>query len=185
MKTNIEIEFKTPLDEKQYFDLLNEFELENNIFKQTNFYFDSEEYYFRKNKIVLRVRKKGEHFYKITLKSHSDKGAFEQHVLLDEQEATDMIKNGFNTKDFFDIDQNVTLLGTLDNYRVSIPYKDGELFFDKVEYYGITDYELEYEVDNYDVGKKCFEEFLKHYNITQKPSIRKSERIYKTNGIKA
>ena len=50
MKTNIEIEFKTPLDEKQYFDLLNEFELENNIFKQTNFYFDSEEYYFRKSK---------------------------------------------------------------------------------------------------------------------------------------
>ncbi|MDY0346350.1 MAG: CYTH domain-containing protein [Acholeplasma sp.] len=178
MKTNIEIEFKTPLEEKQYYDLLNLLELENNIFKQTNFYFDSEDLYFRKNKIVLRIRKKGEHFYKITSKSHSDQGAYEQHVLLDEQEALEMIENGFNTKAFFDIDKDVKLLGSLDNYRVSTPYKDGELFLDKCVYYGITDYELEYEVDNYEVGKKCFEEFLKHHNIELRPSVRKSERIY-------
>ncbi|MDY0211059.1 MAG: CYTH domain-containing protein [Acholeplasma sp.] len=185
MKTNIEIEFKTPLDEKKYYDLLNEFELENNIFKQTNFYFDSEDLYFRKNKIVLRIRKKGEHFYKITMKSHSEQGAYEQHVLLDEKEAVEMLQNGFNTKEFFEIDQTVTLLGSLDNYRVSTPYKDGELFLDKVEYYGITDYELEYEVDHYETGKKCFEEFLKQYNISLRPSIRKSERVYTTKGIKA
>lgn len=178
MKTNIEIEFKTPLEEKQYNDLLQLLELENNIFKQTNFYFDSDDLHFRNNKIVLRIRKKGDHFYKITSKSHSDQGAYEQHVLLDEQEAISMIENGFNTKNFFDIDVNVKLVGSLDNYRVSTPYKDGELFLDKCVYYGITDHELEYEVDNFDIGKKHFEEFLKQHNIVQKPSIRKSERIY-------
>lgn len=178
MKTNIEIEFKTPLEESKYHELLSLLELENNIFKQTNFYFDTEDLFFRQEKIVLRIRKKGDHFYKITSKSHSDQGAYEQHVLLDETEALDMIENGFNTSKYFDYDKKVKLLGTLDNYRVSTPYKDGELFLDKCEYYGITDYELEYEVDNYEAGKKCFEEFLKIHGIEPKPSIRKSERVY-------
>jgi len=63
MNTNIEIEFKTPLSEQQYLTLVEQFQLENNIFKQTNFYFDTDDLFFRKNKIVLRIRKKGSHFF--------------------------------------------------------------------------------------------------------------------------
>lgn len=178
MKTNVEIEFKTPLTETQYNDLIQLFELDNNIFKQTNFYFDSESLFFRKQKTVLRIRRKHNNYFKVTLKSHSDQGAFEQHVLLDEAQALSMIEHGFNTKAYFDIDCDVKLIGSLDNYRVSTPYKDGELFFDKIEYAGKVDYELEYEVDNYELGKKCFEHFLETHHIENRPALRKSERIY-------
>lgn len=181
MNANIEIEFKTPISEEQYLSLIEQFQLENNIFKQTNYYFDTEDLFFRSNKIVLRIRKKGDHFYKVTMKSHSEQGAYEQHVLLDEEQALDMITNGFNVRDFFDYDKKVTIIGQLDNYRVSTPYKEGELFFDKIEYYGKTDYEIEYEVDQFDIGLECFKEFLDSYQITQKQPIRKSERIYQEN----
>ena len=39
MTKNIEIEFKTFISEDVYNNLIKEFELENNIFSQTNYYF--------------------------------------------------------------------------------------------------------------------------------------------------
>lgn len=178
MNTNIEIEFKTPLSKEQYLSLIEQFQLENNIFKQTNFYFDTDDLFFRNNKIVLRIRKKGSHFFKVTMKSHSDQGAYEQHVLLDEDQAQDMIQNGFDVNAFFDYEKKVAIIGQLDNYRVSTPYKEGELFFDKIVFYGKTEYEVEYEVDQYDVGLTCFKAFLKSHHIEQKLPTRKSERVY-------
>ncbi len=178
MNTNIEIEFKCPISKDEYESLIKLFDLENNIYKQTNFYFDTEDRYFLKQKTTLRIRLKHPNRYKVTLKTSSKEGALEQHVFLSPEKALMMIDQGFNTFDFFEIDQNVTLFGKLDNYRVSTPYKSGELFLDKVEYFDLVDYEIEYEVDNYETGKKDFERFLSENKITRKPSQRKSERIY-------
>ena len=44
MNKNIEIEFKTGITQEKYQKLLQEFKLENNIFKQTNHYFDTDQY---------------------------------------------------------------------------------------------------------------------------------------------
>ena len=41
MEKNKEIEFKTFISEEQYNNLLNEFGLDNNVFAQTNHYFDT------------------------------------------------------------------------------------------------------------------------------------------------
>jgi len=176
---NIEIEFKTEVTKEKYESLLKLFNLENNIFKQINYYFDTDTYDLNQQKMVLRIRQKGESRYKVTLKSQSEQGAFESHVLLHTDQALDMIQNGFNTKDFFDeLDYFVTYRVNLVNYRVSTPYEGGILFLDRCEYCNVTDYEIEYEVSNYHEGEKLFDEFVIKYDIDKVPTKRKSERAF-------
>jgi uncharacterized protein YjbK len=179
MNKNIEIEFKTEITLEKYQELLRQFDLENNIFKQINHYFDTDDYMLNQRKMVLRIRQKGDTRFKVTLKSQSDQGAFESHVLLTRDQALDMIQNGFETKQFFDeIDYYVTFRVSLDNYRVSTPYEGGTLFLDRCEYCNVVDYEVEYEVDNYHEGEKMFQKFLEKFEITQVPTRRKSERAF-------
>lgn len=179
MNRNIEIEFKTVIPEQKYNELLRQFDLENNIFKQVNHYFDTDDYVLNGQNIVLRIRQKGERLYKVTLKSQSEKGAFENHVILNPEQAKDMIENGFQTRDFFcSIDHFVTFKVSLDNYRVSTPYKNGTLFLDRCEYCNVIDHEVEYEVDHYDEGLVIFKQFLAEHGIEYVPTKRKSERAF-------
>jgi uncharacterized protein YjbK len=179
MIKNIEIEFKSAITEEKYLELLKQFDLENNIFKQINYYFDTDDYTFNQKQIVLRIRQKGDSRFKVTLKSQSDEGAYENHVFLQKDQALDMIENGFNTGDFFeDMNEFVTYKVNLENFRVSTPYEGGTLFLDRCDYCNVTDYEIEYEASHYDEGKKIFENFLKAHNIEIKPTKRKSERAF-------
>lgn len=180
MKTNVEIEFKTAITKDVYEGMLKLFDLENNIFKQTNYYFDTVDLDLNKQNIVLRIREKGNNI-KVTYKKQSGKGAFESHILLTKADATKMIENGFNAKDFFsDLDYFVSFKASLDNYRVSTYYESGTLFFDRSDYHGITDYEIEFEYHDYDQGKAIFDNFLSNHNIKFKSAKRKSERALKT-----
>ncbi|MDY0277362.1 MAG: CYTH domain-containing protein [Acholeplasma sp.] len=175
-KTNVEIEFKTSISKEKYQELLKLFELEDNVFKQTNFYFDTDNLDLNNEKIVLRIRQNGER-YKVTMKRQSPTGAFENHVLLKKEQALEMIKNGFNTSDFYDnINYFVTFKASLDNYRVSTPYKEGTLFLDRCHYHDVIDYEIEYEVDEFEQGQKRFNNFLNEHNIEFVKTKRKSER---------
>lgn len=177
MHKNIEIEFKTEITATKYQEMLHMFSLENNIFKQINHYFDTDTFDLSKKNIVLRIRQKGRGRYKITLKSQCKQGAYESHIILTMGQAQDMIKNGFETKTFFsELDYSVNFKASLENYRVSTPYKGGTLFLDRCEYCGVIDYEVEYEVPEYDQGLKNFKLFLKTYNIEQLSTKRKSER---------
>ncbi len=179
MTKNIEIEFKTSISVDKYNELLQLFNLENNIFKQTNHYFDTDDFNLNHEKIVLRIRQKHENKFKVTLKSQSENGAFESHVLLKKDQAEKMIANGFNTTDFFeDLDYFVTFKASLVNYRVSTPYEGGTLFLDRCEYCDVVDYELEYEVSNYDEGLRLFERFVSKHDIPIKTTKRKSERAF-------
>jgi len=179
MTKNIEIEFKTIVSKEQYETLLKSFRLEDNVFKQVNYYFDTDDYKLNQQQMVLRIRKKSDTYYKVTLKSQSDHGAYENHLLLTKSQAEEMIEKGFNSKDYFDdIDYYVTFKVSLDNYRVKTPYLDGELFLDRCEYCNTVDYEIEYEVNNYHEGLKIFENFLKEYGINYQPTKRKSERAF-------
>ena len=178
MTQNVEIEFKTIIPLETYQHLLKSFDLENNIFKQVNHYFDTDDYQLNAKQIVLRIRQKGER-YKVTLKSQSEKQAYEKHFILKKEKALDMIENGFYTKDFFDdIDTFVTFKVSLDNYRVSTPYEGGTLFLDRCDYCNVTDYELEYEAISYEEGKIIFDKLLKQHKIDYTPIKRKSERAF-------
>lgn len=176
MTTNQEIEFKTIVTKEKYEELLKSFDLENNIFSQTNHYFDDENLSLMKEKTVLRIRQKGNYF-KLTKKSQADIGSIESHVLVKPEMANEMIKNGFDAN-IIDLNYKVKKISELTTYRVSTTYKDGTIFFDKSVYYGNTDYEVEYEVDTLEQGQIDFNSFLLEYNIPYKQSIRKSQRAY-------
>lgn len=178
MSTNIEREFKTRITEEQYNALIKEFGLENNIFPQTNFYFDTPDLKLFKMHTVLRIRQKGNNF-KLTKKERGEHAneATESHVFLQEEKALDFLKNGFDAN-IIELNYHVTNICELTTYRAKTTYKDGILFFDKSEYYGHTDYEIEYEVDSIEQGEKAFMQFLKEHNITLEEPLRKSTRAY-------
>lgn len=178
MSTNIELEFKTKITEEQYNNLIKEFELENNIFPQTNFYFDTADLKLYHKNTVLRIRQKGSNF-KLTKKERGANAneACESHIFLQEEKALEFLKNGFNAS-IIDINEDVTNVCELTTYRAKTTYKDGILFFDKSEYYGHVDYEIEYEVDTIEQGKKDFTTFLEEHNITYNEPARKSTRAY-------
>ncbi len=176
MNKNKEIEFKTFISKQTYEALLEEFNLSNNIFPQTNHYFDTDDTKLLDEQTVLRIRQKGSN-YKLTKKTRSKVGADETHIFLTEEQAQDMLKNGFNAS-VIGIPFEVKKIAELTTYRASCPYKDGTIFFDKSEYYGKVDYEIEYEVDEVKQGLKDFKDFLNYYNIEYKESIRKSKRAF-------
>lgn len=176
MNKNREIEFKTFISKEEYEALLDEFNLSNNIFSQTNFYFDTEDTKLLNEQTVLRIRQKG-NSYKLTKKTRASVGADETHILLNKEKAIEMLNNGFDAR-IIDIPYNVNKIAELTTYRASCPYKDGRIFFDRSEYYNHVDYEIEYEVDDVKQGLIDFHDFLSSHNIKYKESIRKSKRAF-------
>lgn len=176
MTRNKELEFKTIITEKQYNELLKEFDLENNIFTQTNYYFDTDDHKLLNDHIVLRIRQKCEN-YKLTKKTEAKVGAEETHLFITKEKAKQMLEEGFDAK-VMDLPYYVTNICQLTTHRVSTPYMSGVLFFDKSEYYGHTDYEIEYEVDEINEGQINFDNFLESHNIKFHESIRKSKRAF-------
>lgn len=176
MIKNKEIEFKTFISKEKYELLLEEFNLSNNIFEQTNFYFDTEDTKLMKDHTVLRIRKKGTS-YKLTKKTRAKIGADETHLLLNKDKAEEMLQNGFDAT-IIGLPYFVKNIATLTTYRASGPYKDGTIFFDRSEYYGHIDYEIEYEVDEVKQGLQDFKDFLDSHEIKYQESIRKSKRAF-------
>ncbi len=178
MKTNMELEFKSIITKEQYEALIKEFDLENNIYAQTNYYFDTPDYKLKQMHTVLRIRQKGSN-YKLTKKEHGvhENEASESHIFLQEKQALKLLHEGFNAL-ILDLPYDVENVCELTTYRCKTPYKDGTLFFDRSVYYGNVDYEVEYEVSDIKQGLKDFKEFLQLNNIEYKEPIRKSNRAY-------
>ncbi|MCR5350187.1 MAG: CYTH domain-containing protein [Acholeplasmatales bacterium] len=176
MYLNKEIEFKSFISEDNYNSLLKEFGLENNIFKQINHYFDTDDEKLLKDMIVLRIREKGNNF-KLTKKTRGESGNDETHILLTKEKAQELLENGFNA-DIIGLPYDVKLKAELTTYRCSTPYRNGTIFLDRSEYYGHVDYEIEFEVDDLEQGKQDFYRFLEKHNIPYKESIKKSKRAF-------
>ena len=176
MYLNKEIEFKTLITEEKYNELIDKFGLDNNVFAQTNHYFDTDDTKLMADKTVLRIRQKGNN-YKITKKTRAEVGADETHILISKEKALEYLKDGFDAS-VIGIPYFVHKVAELTTYRVSTPYKNGVLFFDKSEYYGKVDYEIEYEVDDDKEGYKEFVKFMEDFGIEYKESIRKSKRAF-------
>lgn len=178
MRLEKEIEFKTEINKQQYKTLMSKYNLENHIYKLTNYYFETADKSLIKDKEIIRIRVKNDNDYNLTLKKHQRDGALENHLTLTETDALLMIVNGFNLKSFFNRDVNVYPYGKLTTYRASRPYKDGELFLDKIDYYGNIKYEIEYEARYHGIGHRTFLNFLKDNKIKPIPTIKKSSRVF-------
>jgi len=180
VKKNIEIEFKTQIDENTYNQLLHKYNLKSSQFHQTNYYFDTDSLDLLNRYITLRIRVKKDSV-KLTLKQRAIEGSLEEHYIIDDTKSAKLLKKGFNTSTFFpQINYDVKYLTKLDNYRITMLYENGIIFFDKSTYNGITDYEIEYEHGNYEVGLNNFNKFLMENNLKLTKMNKKSYRALTT-----
>lgn len=177
MIINTEIEFKNALTKEQYDMFLDYYKIRDIVYKQVNYYFDTDDKSLLSKFSTLRIRFKEPNYYKLTLKDTVNNESLEKNYVLSEKKAKELIENGFNLKEYFDIDIDVKYQGELTTYRTRAKYRDGELFFDKIVYDNIVDYEVEYEVLEHLQGKKDFKDFLKEFDIPKNESIKKVTRI--------
>lgn len=73
---------------------------------------------------------------------------------------------------------NIIYFGSLTTKRTELPYEDGLLVLDHSIYLHQEDYELEYEVENYQEGKRNFQNLLKRFMIPERQTENKVGRFY-------
>lgn len=184
----IEIEFKNMLSEKEFLRLIEAFQLkEDSLVTQLNYYFDTPDFLLKSHHAALRIREKEKRF-ELTLKEPLDEGLLETTELLDNETALNFIhQNGrfppgevLNQLQKYLLDiRNIQCFGFLRTDRVELDYEGGVLVLDKSSYFQKVDYELEYEVTDYQAGKVIFRELLDSYNIPSRPAENKIMRFYK------
>jgi uncharacterized protein YjbK len=182
----IEIEFKNLLTYEEFLQLISAFEVQKPDFnKQTNYYFDTEDFQLKDHKSALRIRFK-KNTYTLTLKQQFYKHILETHQTIDknifpnilgglplpEGEVTEVLRK-------LNIDiAEIKFLGELTTNRVELPYQEGLLVLDENHYLGKIDYELEYESADYKKGQQIFQELLKSKNIPERETKSKIHRFF-------
>ncbi|MDP4171017.1 MAG: CYTH domain-containing protein, partial [Bacillota bacterium] len=68
--------------------------------------------------------------------------------------------------------------GTLTTKRAEFPYENGLMVLDYSTYFHKEDYELEYEVNDYETGKNTFAIFLKKFDIPERKTENKIRRFF-------
>jgi uncharacterized protein YjbK len=122
----------------------------------------------------------------MTLKQPQDDGLLETNQRISPNEAEHALRNGklpsgpiknliSKMKISF---SDIEYFGSLITKRAEITYKNGLLVFDHSYYLNKEDFELEYEVENYQDGKKIFLQFLEQYKIPQRKTENKIQRFY-------
>ena len=186
MSETIEIEFKNLLTKIEYENLLKRFNVEEkDIIKQINYYFDTPDFALKNLGSALRIREKNSNF-ELTLKQPAAVGLLEttqhlsenefqaaiQHRILPKgivQERIGQLKIAFN---------KIVYFGSLITKRAEFPYKEGLLVLDHSSYLKKEDYEIEYEVEDFQSGQLVFHELLKQFDIPIRKTQNKIARFY-------
>ncbi|OZM58277.1 hypothetical protein CIB95_01520 [Lottiidibacillus patelloidae] len=186
MSQQLEIEFKNMLTNQEYLQLLQEFSIDtNDIYTQINYYLDTQDFSLMQAKSALRVREKNG-YYTLTLKQPVKAGVLETNQRISIEEF-DVIKkigripNGAVNEVIKQIGiatDSLTLLGNLKTNRVSFPYKEGKLFLDHSMYLNKEDFELEYEVEDREIGNSLFLALLNSYHIPVRNTDNKIIRFF-------
>lgn len=169
MEENLEIEFKLLITKSIYKQIISEHKI-NNSYQQTNYYLMHPK--LNELKYSLRIRKKNNQ-YELTLKQPQFSGNLESNLIIDKEIKDKIIKHELVTNEIFDLLKpyhlNSTMFITdysLTTIRDEINTDHGLICIDYNQYNGIEDYELEYEVTDYNHGKNAFLDFIKKYNLT-------------------
>ncbi|HAB0360570.1 TPA_asm: adenylate cyclase [Listeria monocytogenes] len=186
MVKELEIEFRNLLTKEEYDTLIESFRVkEEDFFEQTNYYLDTANFELKERHSALRIRQL-ETQYQLTLKTPEARGLMETTQILGEDQASAII-SGANIpvgpvrdtlKELGINHEDLQVFGSLKTIRAEKDYKKGLLVFDKNFYGSISDFDLEYEVSDYDKGKEVFDKLLKEYQITNQPAKNKVARFY-------
>lgn len=182
---NLEIEFKNMLTYEQYDALKKEYFNDDMPFTQTNFYMDTDDFRLKRNRVALRVRDTGQK-KEMTLKVPQTIGNMEYNVPLDD---FDFTQETYAISELpepiqqelvqLHIHAPVKVFGALSTDRLETRYESGLLVLDKSHYLDTEDYELEYEVDDYDNGKVIFDNLLEEHKIEHTDTLTKVGRFYR------
>lgn len=187
MKQEIEIEFKNLLTKEEFQRIKSHFSIDEKQFKhQVNHYFDTPDYLLKKHGAALRIRVKNEKFV-LTLKQPAQEGLLESHELLTAEQAQAILSNHsipankiteILQEEFQVQASQLQCFGSLATERAEFEYKKGLLVLDQSRYLNLEDFELEYEVSDYNSGKLAFENLLKELNIPSRKTDNKIKRFY-------
>ncbi|CCI60309.1 CYTH domain-containing protein [Staphylococcus equorum] len=185
MATNNEIEFKQLLSQSQYQSIYNKYFPEMQPFSQTNYYIDTEQFDLRSHKSALRIRVKDD-YYEMTLKVPAEVGLmeynFETHVIPElnkELVANDLPLEITEQLNKMNVDVNqLVILGALTTSRLEKEVQGNLLVLDKSDYLNYQDYELEYEVEDYDDGLIQFKMILEAFDIKHETPENKVQRFF-------
>ena len=145
MEKNLEIEYKMLLSEALFNQLMNDFK--GHTYSQTNYYLTS-----------IELSALLEHNLEIT---KEDLEMIQKGEIPD-NEITRLLSNkGFNLS-------LIKQAYSLTTIRRDVPFDSGMLSLDENHYNGITDYELEFEVNDEEKGLKQFEELCQTYHLQYK-----------------
>lgn len=187
MNQEIEREFKNLLTKDEFEQLLLDLQLEEkDAIKQTNIYFDTEDFRLKEMRMGLRIRQyedRGELTLKSPLQQNekletTDFLTFEQaeelvkagHILLDGHVADHLRAAGVDPT-------TLVPIGQLSTLRYAFPGEGGVFFLDKSFYQDQLDYELEFEADELAEGAKTFAGFLDEHGIKIRKTAQKIERM--------
>lgn len=187
MSEEIEKEFKNLVTKEEFNLLLHTFHISNrDFFTQKNHYFDTHSFLLKEKAAALRIRELP-NFYELTLKRKTIEGVIETNQIINQKEADllfhdailpageikeALIKLGIPV-------QNLTYFGSLTTHRAEHEYKGGLLVFDHSHYLDKEDYELEYEVKDWELGKTIFTNLLTRLNIKPQSTDTKVGRLYR------
>ncbi|OEK64779.1 CYTH domain-containing protein [Staphylococcus equorum] len=185
MATNNEIEFKQLLSQSQYQSIYNKYFPEMQPFSQTNYYIDTEQFDLRSHKSALRIRVKDD-YYEMTLKVPAEVGLmeynFETHVIPElnkELVANDLPLEITEQLNKMNVDVNqLVILGALTTSRLEKEVQGNLLVLDKSDYLNYQDYELEYEVEDYDDGLIQFKMILEAFDMKHETPENKVQRFF-------
>ncbi len=169
MEENLEIEFKILITKNIYEQIISDYKITCS-YQQTNYYLMHP--ILSKLKYTLRIRQKNNQ-YELTLKQPQIKGNLETNLIIDKKTKDKIIKHELITNEIFDLLKPYQLDSTMfitDHFltttRNEINTEYGLICIDYNQYNGLEDYELEYEITNYTLGKQYFLDFIKKYNLT-------------------
>lgn len=172
MRTHLEIEFKQLLTKETYLQIKEDHFSNFKPFTHTNHYLTDQKGILSKNRYSLRVRESND-TYEFTLKIPQGFSKLEINENITKEEFEKLLNHtSFNSqilKKLESIDVHISdlkVLTSLTTHRLEKEYLGGVLCIDESHYQNITDYEIEYEAENEDDGKRIFTELLKAYNLT-------------------
>lgn len=171
MNEQIEIEYKILLTKEIYNQILKDYK--DKIIKdyiQTNHYLIHP--LLQQKRYMLRIREKNNQF-ELTLKRPSNNHRLETNINIDKETVNKILNHEYVSNKIMDIliKEGINPLElknqfSLTTHRCDIKLEYGILSLDENTYLDITDYELEYEVNNEKEGFLQFLEIIKPYQLT-------------------
>jgi len=177
-----EIEFKNLLTKAEFERFITYFELKPSDFhKQTNYYYDTADQYFKEKKMGFRLRvlpNRNELTLKIPVQDHVME---EKTKLLSNAEREAIIHHlHFPTVPFLEplVDKGPLIcIGSMQTNRAKIEMDNGILFLDHSLYSQTEDFEVEYESKDVENGQKFFLHLMKKHSIPIRYTDKKIARL--------